>query len=79
MSVRLEESPDERGQLRVRFDDPFAVRGQDVAIAEGVVHSRDGTTQIVAANKPAIAECVQGKIRSGAEAYLAPKIIVCDV
>ncbi len=43
-----------------------------------IVHSRNGTTEIVAANKPAIADCVQGKIRLGAEAFLAPKIVVCE-
>jgi hypothetical protein len=43
-----------------------------------IVHSRNGNTEIVAANKPAIADCIQGKIRIGAEAFLAPKIIVCE-
>ncbi len=43
-----------------------------------IVHSRNGTTEIIAANKPAIADSIQGKIRSGAEAFLAPKIIVCE-
>lgn len=43
-----------------------------------IVHCRNGTTEIVAANKPAIADCVQGKIRLGAEAFLAPKIVVCE-
>ena len=38
----------------------------------------DGKTQIVAANSPSIAECVQGKIRAGAEAFLAPKIVACE-
>ncbi len=33
---------------------------------------------MVAANKPGIADSVQGKIRSGAEAFLAPKIVVCE-
>jgi len=43
-----------------------------------IVHCRNGATEIVAANKPAIADCVQGKIRLGAEAFLAPKIVVCE-
>ncbi len=43
-----------------------------------IVHSRNGKTEIVAANKPAIADSIQGKIRLGAEAFLAPKIIVCE-
>ncbi len=32
----------------------------------------------MAATQPAIADLVQGKIRSGAEAFLAPKIVVCE-
>jgi hypothetical protein len=43
-----------------------------------VVHCRDGKTEIVAANKPAIADSIQGKIRRGAEAFLASRIIVCE-
>jgi hypothetical protein len=43
-----------------------------------IVHSNDGKTEVIAANKPSIAESIQGKIRSGAEAFLAPKIIVCE-
>jgi putative ATP-dependent endonuclease of OLD family len=43
-----------------------------------VVHCKNGGTEVIAANKPAIAELIQGKIRSGAEAFLAPKIIVCE-
>ena len=43
-----------------------------------IVHCRNGKTEIVAANRPAIADCVQGKIRLGAEAFLAPKIVVCE-
>ena len=43
-----------------------------------IVHSNSGKTDVVAANKPSIANSIQGKIRSGAEAFLAPKIIVCE-
>jgi hypothetical protein len=43
-----------------------------------IVHSRNGKTEIIGANKPAIADFIQGKIRLGAEAFLAPKIIVCE-
>ena len=43
-----------------------------------VVHCDRGRINVVAANKPAIADSIQGKIRSGAEAFLAPKIIVCE-
>jgi hypothetical protein len=43
-----------------------------------VVHCDRGRIDVVAANKPAIANSIQGKIRSGAEAFLAPKIVVCE-
>ena len=43
-----------------------------------IVHSNDGKTEVIAASKPSIAESIQGKIRSGAEAFLAPMIIVCE-
>jgi len=43
-----------------------------------IVHCDGGRINVVAANKPAIADSIQGKIRSGAEAFLAPKIIVCE-
>jgi hypothetical protein len=43
-----------------------------------IVHSKDGKTDVVAANRPSIANSIQGKIRSGAEAFLAPNIIVCE-
>jgi putative ATP-dependent endonuclease of OLD family len=43
-----------------------------------IVHSNNGKTEVIAANKPSIAESIQGKVRSGAEAFLAPKIIVCE-
>jgi len=43
-----------------------------------IVHCRDGVTQTVAAAKPAITDGIQGKVRSYAEAFLAPKIVVCE-
>jgi hypothetical protein len=43
-----------------------------------VVHCRAGKTDIVPANKPAIADSVQGKVRLSAEAFLAPKVLVCE-
>jgi hypothetical protein len=43
-----------------------------------IVHSRNGKTKIIAANMPAISDSIQGKIRLGAEAFLAPKIIICE-
>lgn len=43
-----------------------------------IVHCDGGRINVVASNKPAIADSIQGKIRAGAEAFLAPKIIVCE-
>jgi putative ATP-dependent endonuclease of the OLD family len=43
-----------------------------------ITHSKNGKTQIVPTNQPAIADCIQGKMRAGAEAFLAPKVIVCE-
>lgn len=43
-----------------------------------IVHCDGGRIDVVASNKPAIADSIQGKIRAGAEAFLAPKIIVCE-
>jgi hypothetical protein len=43
-----------------------------------IVHSSDGISKVIAANQSAIADSIQGKIRSGAEAFLAPKIVVCE-
>lgn len=43
-----------------------------------IVHCDGGRIDVVAANKPAIADSIQGKIRLGAEAFLAPKIVVCE-
>lgn len=43
-----------------------------------IVHCGGGRIDVVAANKPAIADSIQGKIRSCAEAFLAPKIVVCE-
>ena len=43
-----------------------------------VVHSKGGKTEIVAAKQSFLADVVQGKLRIGAEAFLAPKIVVCE-
>lgn len=43
-----------------------------------IVHSNNGKTDVIAANRPSIANSIQGKIRSGAEAFLAPNIVVCE-
>lgn len=43
-----------------------------------VVHCRAGLTEVVSAAQPGITDLVQGRIRAGAEAFLAPKVIVCE-
>ena len=68
---------DTTGQYFLTTHSPVVLRELTVDDLQ-IVHWRDGKTQIVAANLPAFAECVQGKIRAGAEAFLAPKIVVCE-
>jgi len=68
---------DTTGQYFLTTHSPVVLRELTVDDLH-IVHSRDGRTEIIAANKAAISESIQGKIRSGAEAFLAPKIIVCE-
>jgi ABC-type transporter Mla maintaining outer membrane lipid asymmetry ATPase subunit MlaF len=71
----LKEDP--TGQYFVTTHSPVVLRELTVDDLH-IVHSHGGITEIVAANKPSIANLIQGKIRTGAEAFLAPKIIVCE-
>ena len=68
---------DTTGQYFLTTHSPVVLRELTVDDLH-IVHCREGRTQIVAANRPAIAECIQGKIRTGAEAFLAPKIVACE-
>jgi len=68
---------DTTGQYVVTTHSPVVLRELTVDDLH-ILHCRSGRTEIIAANKPAIADSIQGKIRSGAEAFLAPKIIVCE-
>ena len=68
---------DTTGQYFLTTHSPVVLRELTVDHLH-IVHCRAGRTQIVAANPPAIAERVQGKIRAGAEAFLAPKIVACE-
>jgi putative ATP-dependent endonuclease of OLD family len=68
---------DRSGQYFLTTHSPVVLRELTVDDLH-IVHSRNGKTEIVAANKPAIADSVQGKIRLGAEAFLAPNVIVCE-
>lgn len=68
---------DATGQYFLTTHSPVVLRELTVADLN-IVHCDGGHIDVVAANKPAIADSIQGKIRSGAEAFLAPKIIVCE-
>lgn len=68
---------DTTGQYFLTTHSPVVLR--ELAVSDlHIVHCRDGKTEIVAANKPPIADSIQGKIRRGAEAFLASRIIVCE-
>jgi hypothetical protein len=68
---------DETGQYFLTTHSPVVLRELTIADLH-IVHYVGGRVNVVAANKPAIADLIQGKIRSGAEAFLAPKIVVCE-
>lgn len=68
---------DATGQYFLTTHSPVVLRELTVDDLH-IVHCRAGRTQIVAANPPAIADYVQGKLRAGAEAFLAPKIVACE-
>lgn len=68
---------DTTGQYFLTTHSPVVLRELTVDDLH-IVHSRNGKTEIIGANKPALANSIQGKIRLGAEAFLAPKIIVCE-
>lgn len=68
---------DTTGQYFLTTHSPVVLR--ELTVAElHIVHCDGGQIDVVAANKPAIADSIQGKIRAGAEAFLAPKIVVCE-
>jgi putative ATP-dependent endonuclease of the OLD family len=68
---------DKNGQYFLTTHSPVVLRELTVDDL-CIVHSRAGKTEIIAANKAAIADSIQGKIRLGAEAFLAPKVLVCE-
>jgi len=68
---------DDRGQYFLTTHSPVVLRELTVDDLH-IVHCNGGRIAVVAANMPAIADSIQGKIRSGAEAFLAPKIVVCE-
>lgn len=70
-------SDDANGQYFLTTHSPVVLRELTVDDLH-IIHCDHGRITVVAANKPGIADSVQGKIRSGAEAFLAPKIVVCE-
>jgi hypothetical protein len=68
---------DDTGQYFLTTHSPVVLRELTVADLH-IVHCDAGRIDVVVANKPAIADSIQGKIRSWAEAFLAPKIVVCE-
>ena len=68
---------DKAGQYFLTTHSPVVLRELTVDDLH-VVHYQDGVVNVIAANRPAISDFVQGKIRSGAEAFLAPKIVICE-
>lgn len=68
---------DDTGQYFLTTHSPVVLRELTVDDLH-IVHCDAGRIDVVAVNKPPIADSIQGKIRSGAEAFLAPKIVVCE-
>jgi putative ATP-dependent endonuclease of OLD family len=68
---------DVSGQYFATTHSPVVLREMTIDDIQ-VVHCKGGKTEIVAARQPALSDIVQGKLRSGAEAFLAPKIVVCE-
>lgn len=65
------------GQYFLTTHSPVVLRELTIADLH-VVHWNADRVEVIKANKPGISDLMQGKIRSGAEAFLAPNIIVCE-
>lgn len=68
---------DTSGQYFLTTHSPVVLRELTIADLH-VVHWNADRVEVIKANKPGISDLMQGKIRSGAEAFLAPNIIVCE-
>ncbi len=68
---------DTTGQYFLTTHSPVVLR-ELTMVDLHIVHCDHGHVNIVATEKPGIADSIQGKVRSFAEAFLAPKIIVCE-
>lgn len=68
---------DQGGQYILTTHSPVVLR--ELTVGElHVVHCDKGLISVVAVNKSGLEDFIQGKIRKSAEAFLAPKIIVCE-
>ncbi|HEY4129389.1 MAG TPA: AAA family ATPase [Gemmatimonadaceae bacterium] len=70
-------SNDDTGQYFITTHSPVVLRELTVKNLH-VVHSKNGLTSVVAADQPGLADSIQGRIRSKAEAFLAPRVVVCE-
>ena len=68
---------DNTGQYFLATHSPVVLRELTIADLH-IVHCDCGDVDVVAADQPPIADGIQGKIRASAEAFLAPKIVVCE-
>lgn len=68
---------DKTGQYFITTHSPVVLR--ELTVDElSVVQSENNATIIINAALPSLKESIQGKLRSGAEAFLAKKIVVCE-
>jgi len=68
---------DNTGQYFLTTHSPVVLRELTVSDLY-VVRSVKGKTDVVSTNKEAIADSIQGNIRSAAEAFLSNRVIVCE-
>ena len=68
---------DTNGQYFLTTHSPTVLRELTVQDLH-IVHCFDGAVEVIPADKPGLSNTIQGKIRAGAEAFLAPKVIVCE-
>ena len=68
---------DATGRYFLTTHSPVVLRELTVADLH-IVHCDHGSINVMAAAEPSIADSVQGKIRAGAEAFFAPKIVLCE-
>lgn len=68
---------DSTGQYFLTTHSPTVLRELTVQDLH-IVHCFDGAVKVIPANKTGLSNTIQGKLRAGAEAFLAPKVIVCE-